>query len=68
MALAASIAANVMEGMAGIRAACPPFLSCLLGLQRQERRGDVACPCAAWASFATFLWLRQGSEVVDFTI
>ncbi len=66
VALAALTAANVMEGMAGVRAAFPPFLSCLLELQCREGRGD--CTGAAWASFATFLRLQQGSIVVDFMI
>ncbi len=67
-ALAASTAANVMEGTARVRAAFTPYLSCLLGLRHQESRGDCMCPCAAWESFATFLQLQQGSVVVDFMI
>jgi hypothetical protein len=65
-ALAALTAANVMKGTAGVRAASPPFLSCLLGLQCREGRGD--CIGAAWASLAAFLRLQWGSLVVDFMI
>ncbi len=66
VALAALTAANVMEGMNGVRAAFPPCSSFLLGLQRQEGRDDGAG--AAWASFAVFLWLWRGRVVVDFMI
>ncbi len=66
MALAALTAANVMEGTDGAKAAFPPCLSFLLGLQCREGRDDGAG--AAWASFAAFLWLWWGTVMVDFMI
>ncbi len=65
-ALGALTAANVMEGTDGVMATFPPCSSFLLGLQCQEGRDDDAG--AAWASFATFLRLRQGRVLVDFMI
>jgi hypothetical protein len=66
VALAASTAANVMEGTDGVAAAFPPFSSFLLGIQPREGRDDSAG--AAWASFALFLRLRWGRVLVDFMI
>jgi hypothetical protein len=65
-ALAALTAANVIEGMDGVMVAFPPCSSFLLGLQCWEGRDDGAG--AARASFAAFLWLRQGRVLVDFMI
>jgi hypothetical protein len=64
--LAALKAANVMEGTDGAKAASPPYLSFLLGLQRQEGRDDGTG--TAWASFATFLQLLRGMVMVDLMI
>jgi hypothetical protein len=65
-ALATLPAATVMEGTDGAMVAFPPCLSLLLGLQRREGRDDGAGN--AWASFATFLWLRRGTVLVDVMI
>jgi hypothetical protein len=64
--LAAFTAVNVMEGMDGAMAAFLPCLSFLLGLQRREGRNDGAG--TAWASFAAFLRLWQGTVMVDLMI